>query len=361
MPLEGLEPPTVSLGRNCSSIELQRLAGTSLAGATSGVLASERHVGCHSVVGMFAVAFDRFGPPEVLELKELPEPHAGPGEIRIRVVAAGVSPVDLSIRSGASPSSGSLVLPHIPGVDAAGVVDEVGEGVNDVAIDDEVFGTVAIARLGGATAEYAVLEFWAAKPATMSWSDAGAAGSGIETATRALDALGVREGSVLLVDGAAGGVGSIAVQLAIARGARVIGTGRADSLDFIEALGATAVEYGDGLAERVEALGVGAVDLALDTSGKGSLAELIAITGSPDNVLTIADFSAASLGVRISMGELAGQPHGKHGLAVAAQLSEQGRFRMPVQGEYPFSRASEAHRAAETGARRGKIVLIAGE
>lgn len=307
---------------------------------------------------MFAVTFDRFGTPDVLALRSMPEPHAGPGEIRIRVLAAGVSPVDLSIRSGSSPSSATLSLPHVPGVDAAGLVDQIGDGVTGVAIGDDVFGTVPITKLGGASAEFAVLDFWALKPASMPWTEAGAAGSGIETATRTLDALDVADGSLLLIDGASGGVGSIAVQLAVARGARVIGTGRTESFDFIESLGAIPVEYGDGLAQRVAALGLGQVDRALDASGKGSLPELIAITGSEDAVITIADFSAAQHGVRISMGEMAGQPHGKHGLAIAAELSEAGRFHVPVQAEFLFSRAQEAHAAAESGPRRGKIVLV---
>ncbi len=129
---------------------------------------------------MFATRFERFGPPEVLSVGELPEPHADPGQVRIRVRAAGVSPVDLAIRAGQSRSP--ITLPHIPGVDAAGVVDEAGPGAS---VGDEVFGAVDVARLGGATAEFAVLAFWAPKPPSMPWEQAGAAGTGVETATRA--------------------------------------------------------------------------------------------------------------------------------------------------------------------------------
>lgn len=168
---------------------------------------------------MFAVQFERFGPPEVLTVGRFPEPHAGPGEVRVRVNAAGVAPVDLALRAGRSPSSKRLALPHVPGVDAAGVIDEVGAGVTGYAVDDEVFGAVSVSRLGGASAEFAVLRFWTVKPPSMSWAEAGAAGTGVETATRALDGLDVRVGTTLLIDGAAGGVGSAAVQLALARGA----------------------------------------------------------------------------------------------------------------------------------------------
>ncbi|WIY01408.1 NADP-dependent oxidoreductase [Amycolatopsis mongoliensis] len=293
---------------------------------------------------MFAARFERFGPPGVLSVGELPEPHAGPGEVRVRVRAAGVSPVDLAIRAGKSRSP--VALPHIPGVDAAGVVDEAGPGA---AVGDEVFGTVDLARLGGATAEFAVLAFWAPKPASMPWEQAGAAGSGIETATRALDLLDVRDGMTLLVDGASGGVGSLVVGLALARGARVIGT--AGDLEFVERLGATPVSYGPGLPARVS----GGVDAALDVAGRGSLPELVALTGSPSSVLTLADFSGPAQGVRVSVGALGGEPDGRHGLALAAGLFEEGRFRVPV--EEVFTDAAAAHAAAERGPRRGKLVV----
>jgi NADPH:quinone reductase-like Zn-dependent oxidoreductase len=235
----------------------------------------------------------------------------------------------------------------------------VGEGVTDVAIGDDVFGTVEIARLGGASAEFAVLAFWAYQPATMPTTGAGAGGSSIETATRVLDLLDIRDGMTLLIDGAAGGVGSVAVQLAIARGARVIGTGSPSNQEFLAKLGAIPTTYGAGLPERVRALVDAPVEAALDVAGRGSLAELIDVTGSADAVVTIADFGASALGVRISMGELAGQAGGAHGLAVAATLFEEGRFHIPVEAAFPFERAAEAHALATEGSRRGKIVLTA--
>ncbi|WP_329139746.1 NADP-dependent oxidoreductase [Streptomyces sp. NBC_01476] len=306
---------------------------------------------------MFAAHFDRFGPPEVLGVGPFPEPHAGPGEVRVRVRAAGVSPVDLSLRAGTSPSAGRLALPHVPGVDAAGVVDEVGPEVTGAAVGDEVFGAVDVARLGGASAQFAVLRFWAAKPAAMPWEEAGAAGTSIETATRALDLLDAREGTTLLIDGAAGGVGSVAVQLAVARGLRVIGTGRPESGEFIARLGAVPVTYGEGLPARVRALGAGRVERALDLAGAGGLRELVGITGSAASVVTIADFTGPELGVRLSLGDLGGQPHGRHGLAVAAALFEQGRFRLPLQKVFPLAEAAQAHAFAAHEPRRGKVAL----
>jgi NADPH:quinone reductase-like Zn-dependent oxidoreductase len=278
---------------------------------------------------MFAVQFDRFGPPDVLTIGLSGEPHPGPGEVRIAVATAGIAPVDLALRAGTSPSREQLALPHIPGVDAAGVIDEVGGGVDGFAAGDQVFGSVDIARLGGASAQFAVLAFWAAKPDSLSWTEAGAAGTSIETATQALDALGAGEGATLLIDGAAGGVGSIAVQLAAARGARVIGTGRPGSHPFLAGLGALPVAYGPGLAGRVRDLGP--VDLALDVAGAGSLDDLVALTGDADAVITLADFTGPAHGVRLSLGQFGGEPDGRHGLAVATELSRQGRFRVPVQ------------------------------
>lgn len=298
---------------------------------------------------MYAVRFERFGPPEVLSPGELPEPHAGPGEVRVRVRAAGVSPVDLAIRAGKSRSP--VALPHIPGVDAAGVVDEVGPGVEDVRLGDEVFGAVDVARLGGATAEFAVLAFWAPKPPSMPWAQAGGAASGIETATRALDLLDVHAGTTLLVDGASGGVGSIATLLALARGARVVGTAAPGNQEFVAGLGAIPVPYGPGLPARVPV----PVDAALDVAGAGSLPELVALTGSPSSVVTLADFNGPAHGVRVSVGVLGGQPDGRHGLAAAGAFFEAGRFHVPV--EEVFTDAVAAHVAAERGPRRGKLVV----
>jgi NADPH:quinone reductase-like Zn-dependent oxidoreductase len=298
---------------------------------------------------MFAAQYSAFGPPSVLTTGPYPEPHAARGQVRIRVRAAGVSPVDAAVRAGRTGLP--ITFPHVPGVDAAGVIDE---GPAEL-IGTEVFGSVDVSRLGGASAEFAVLAFWAAKPAAMPWEAAGAAGTSIETATRVLDLLGVQKGMSLVIDGAAGGVGSVTVQLAVARGARVTGTGSAANQSFIAALGATPVVYGAGLPARI-----GTADRAVDVAGAGSLADLITITGSPDSVVTIADFSAAELGVRLSRGDLAGEPDGRHGLAPAAALAGQGRFRVPMRAVFPLVRIAEAHELVTRGPRRGKIAVTVG-
>ncbi|RAO39374.1 NADPH:quinone reductase [Micromonospora saelicesensis] len=306
---------------------------------------------------MFAVQYDRFGGPEVLHLGSTDAPQPRAGQIRIRVQAAGVSPVDVGLRSGRTPMSAQLPLPHIPGVDAAGIVDEIGDDVDGVTLGDHVFGIVELTRLGGASAQFAVLQLWAHKPTAMPWAQAGAAGTSIETATRALDLLDLRPGMTLLVDGAAGGVGSIAVQLAAARGVHVIGTARADNHDLLRQLGTTPVTYGPDLPNRLDALGVTRIDRALDVAGAGSLTELLHLTGDPTAVLTLADFTAPTHGVRLSMGQLAGEPDGRHGLPAAAELVTEGRFRVPIEATFPLAKAADAHHTAEHGSRRGKIVL----
>lgn len=305
---------------------------------------------------MLAVVFDQFGPPDVLHIGEIAEHHAGPGEIRVRVHAAGVSPVDAGVRSGSPLAQQRVVFSHVPGVDVAGTVDEIGAGVTGLTIGADVFGAVDVAKLGGATAQFAVLRFWAAKPASMSWAEAGAAGTSTETATRVLDILALKPGQTLLVDGAAGGVGSILLQLASARGLQLIGTSRPSNFDFLRELHAVPVEYGPGLDSRVRHLGL-TVDGAIDVAGAGSLPELIALTGSPERVVTIADFSASTLGVCLSMGRMGGEAGGEHGLSVAAGLSVQGRFRVPVQQVFAAGDSALAHAAVEAGSRRGKIVI----
>lgn len=308
---------------------------------------------------MIAVQFDHTGDPSVLHLSERERPEPGPHSVLIHVRAAGISPVDLGLRAGATPMATSLPMPHIPGIDAAGVVVAAGEGVTDVQPGDDVFGIVDLAKLGGATAEFAVLTTWAIRPPAFPWEHAAAAGTSVETATRALDLLGVDSRTTILIEGAAGGVGAVAAQLAVARGGRVIGTARAETLEVVSALeGAVAVRAGEFLEHDLRILGIDHVDRALDTSGAGILPELVSLTGSPDRVVTIADFAAAQHGVRLTRGAIAGEADGRHGLAAAADLADRERFHVPLRGTFPYSQAAEAHRTAERHPRWGKVVLV---
>src|SRR3984885_6254072 len=245
---------------------------------------------------MKAARFSRFGGPDVLEIVDLPDPHPGPGQVRIAVRAAGVNASDWKKRKGLMDEE----LPQTMGYEAAGVVDELGDGVADVAVGDRVFGLSAD---GAAQAELAVLSYYAPIPPSLDFAGAAALPAAIETAPRALDQLGVGSGSTLLINGASGSVGSAAVQLAVARGARVIGTASPANHGYLRLLGAEPVAYGDGMAERVRALAPDGVDLALNVVGSGALPVLIDLAGGPQNVIELADIEGAKQhGVRFSNG-----------------------------------------------------------
>jgi NADPH:quinone reductase-like Zn-dependent oxidoreductase len=298
---------------------------------------------------MKAARFQRFGGPEVLEIAELPDPHPGPGEVRIEVRAAGVNASDWKKRRGEMDPE----LPQTLGYEAAGVVDEVGAGVTGVAAGDRVFG---LSAAGAAQAELAVLSHYAPIPPSLDFAEAAALPSTTETAMRALDQLGVDKGDTLLVNGASGSVGGAAVQLAVARGARVIGTASPANQEYLRSLGADPVAYGDGFSDRVRTLVPGGVDLALDVAGSGVLPELIALAGGPGNVLTIADFRGAQEhGVRFSRGD---SGRAVHVLTELGPLIESGRFTLPPIRIFPLADIAEAHRAGEDGHVRGKIVLV---
>ncbi|GAB1819095.1 NADP-dependent oxidoreductase [Herbidospora sp. RD11066] len=313
---------------------------------------------------MRAVEFNEYGPADVVHVTEVPEPHAGPGEIRIAVRASGVVTGDTRIRSGALRDVVPVVFPYRTGFDAAGVVDEIGDGVTGVGIGDEVFGA-ADPRRRGANADFTVLTAWSAKPASWTWEESAGAAGAIETSTRVLDRLGVGAGQTVLVQGAAGGTGAVAVQIAVARGAVVIGTAREHNHDFLRSLGVVPTTYGPGLVERVHALAPDGVDAVFDCAG-GALPDLIAITGDPARVVTIADITAKSHGVHMSHGAVAAEPGGPvgaadpvawHGLAMAVAFAAEGRLRIPVAASFPIEDVVAAHRLAGSRHAPGKIVL----
>jgi NADPH:quinone reductase-like Zn-dependent oxidoreductase len=317
---------------------------------------------------MRAIEFSEYGPPSVVHVSEVPEPHAGVGEVRVAVRASGVSPGEAYLRAGAWREVIPTTFPYRTGFDAAGVVDEVGVGVTGVVVGDEVFGFTTMTTRG-ANADFAVLAAWAPKPAGWSWEEAGGAAGAVETATRVLDLLGVGAGHTVLVQGAAGGTGTVAVQMAVARGAAVIGTASAGNHEFLRGLGARPTTYGPGLVERVRALAPAGVDAVFDCAG-GALPDLITVAGDAARVVTIADFTAAAHGVHMShsapvddTGDTAGlgsaaDPMAVHGLALAVALAEEGRLRVPVAATFPLTEAAAAHELSETRHARGKIVLL---
>jgi NADPH:quinone reductase-like Zn-dependent oxidoreductase len=301
---------------------------------------------------MRAVIFTEYGEPEVLHVADVEEPHPGPGQVRIAVRAEAVNPVDWKARSGAMREVMPVDFPAIDGREASGVVDEVGPDVTDAAVGDEVLGFA----VGGAAAERAILDDFAPKPAALPWEEAAAMPVAVETSVRVFGILGgVREGQTLVIDGAAGGVGFAAVQLARARGARVIGTASERNHDFLRSLGAEPTTYGDGLVERVRALAPDGVDLGFDVAGQGGVADLVTLTGDPGRVVTIADFGAAALGVRVAGGS---DRRAVEALGEATRLYEAGRLQIHVARTFPFAQAAEAHRLSQDGHVRGKLVLL---
>ncbi|NLU81001.1 NADP-dependent oxidoreductase [Micromonospora sp. HNM0581] len=300
---------------------------------------------------MRAARYHDYGPAEVLVIEDIPEPQAGPGEIRIKVAAASVNPIDWKLRSGAFRAAFPVDLPAVPGRDAAGVVDQVGADVSGVTIGDQVFGLGGVL---GASAEYALLTAWAPVPDRWTLEQAAGAGLAVATAGRGLNALGDLSGRTLLVEAAAGGVGSAAVAMARARGATVIGTASVGKHDFLRSLGALPTTYGEGLADRVRALAPGGVDVAFDAAASGSLADLVAITGHPDRVVTIADAARADqLGVRHLYAE-----NDSTVLAEGAALGTRGAYTPHLAATYPLEKIADAHQESERGHTQGKIVLV---
>lgn len=298
---------------------------------------------------MRALRVGAYGGPEQLRVDEVEEPQPGPGEIRIKVIAASINRFDGKVLGGLTSGGKPLTEPVGLGSDAAGVVDQVGDGVDGVRVGDDVFG------LGRQTqAEYAVLTDWTHKPASLDWGVAGSAGTVVETATRGLDLLGVDTGSRVLVDGATGGVGAVAVQIARARGAMVIGTASASNAGYLHEIGALPVTYGDGLRARVEQLGVGRLDAVFDVAGKTPIAELIALVSEPGQVVTIANFGAGEFGARVTEGGEIDKPAA---LAAAARMLEQSQLVIKIQ-TFPLDRAAEAYRQVLSGHTRGKVVLL---
>ncbi|MYS19767.1 NADPH:quinone reductase [Streptomyces sp. DvalAA-14] len=303
-----------------------------------------------------SIAFTEYGSADVLHVQESEVPAPGPGQVRIAVRAAGVNPLDHKVRAGFMQDAFPVEFPHVPGAEASGVIEAVGEGVEGLVVGDEVFGRT----LSGAYAEQAVADAsrLTLKPDTLSWEQAAAIPVAAETSYRVLELLGVRPGETLLIHGAAGGVGTVAVQLAVARGVKVIGTASEGNHRHLRDLGAIPVLYGEGLVERVRAVAPDGVDAALDTSGRPeALAASIELIGGTDRVVEIGNPGpAGEFGVRFSAGgpdEDRSEPAFTEVLALVAS----GRLSLPIHRAYPLTDAAQAQRASEAGHLTGKIVL----
>jgi NADPH:quinone reductase-like Zn-dependent oxidoreductase len=266
------------------------------------------------------------------------------------VRAASVNPIDWKMLTGALSGGQPFTGTGYLGYDAAGVVDEVGHGVTGVSVGDEVFG-----RGQDTQAESAVLGTWAPKPSSIDWAVAAAAGVAGETAERGLRLLGVNAGETIFIDGGAGGVGAVAVQMALARGAKVIASSSEANHDYLREIGAIPVLYGEGVGDRVRAAAGGPVDAVFDVAGKTPAQELVSLVPEPSQVVSIANFAAGQAGARVTGGDADSRP--TEALAEVAELLAQNKLVIKVQ-TFPFDRAAEAYRISQDGHVRGKLVLI---
>jgi NADPH:quinone reductase-like Zn-dependent oxidoreductase len=295
-----------------------------------------------------AVVMTGYGPPEVLKWAAVPLPEPGPGQIRIKVEAAGISPTDLALRAGylkAFPLPPDAVL----GFEAAGTVDAAGPGVIGTSAGDPV--TALLLSLGG-YAEYAVASIWTGKPKSVSWLDAAALPSSAEAAARVLRQLNVKPGETLLLFGGGGSVGVIATQLAVARRIKVISAVGEHDEALARELGATPVRYGPGVAGRVRALG--AVDAVFDAAGTGVLADAVALAGGQGRVITLSDPAAADFGVTLSE---AAPDRAPRALEETMALLADGKLRLRAHTTMPMQQAPEAHRQLESGIVHQRIIL----
>lgn len=307
-----------------------------------------------------AIQYAAFGGPEVLQLVDVPMPDPGPGQVRIAVKVAGVNGIDWKLREG---QLGDQSMPQRPGVELAGIVDATGPDAS-VQVGDEVFGWSASGPThvegwsggfpAGAYADYALAEIVIPKPTELSWTAAASLPVTGETALRGVRKLDVQPREVLLIQGGSGVVGSIAIQLAVARGATVIATTGDSNADYVASLGATPVSYGDGLVERVRHISPH-VDAALDAAGHGGLDDLVTLRGGTERILSLADPAAFEKGFTFDPGG----PEG-HNVDVLDQLADMavaGSIQIRHSRSYPLAEAAQAQKFSATGHAGGKITL----
>jgi NADPH:quinone reductase len=305
-----------------------------------------------------------YGGPEVLRIVDEPTPDPGPGQVRLEVRAAGVNPVDYRVYSGAFGTDPAR-LPIRLGAEAAGVITQAGPDAvgpaGPVAVGDEVIAF----RAPGAYATELVLPAQAVvpKPGTLDWAQASGLMLTGATAWHALTVTGVHADDTVLIHGASGGVGVMAVQLAAGRGASVVATASPARHDFLRGLGATPVAYGPGLADRVRAAAPGGITAALDLIGSDEAMEVsLALVADRGRIVTIA---APAKGLQAGIKVIGGAPGADPGTEIRAaarldlaRLASEGKLKVFVTQTFPLAEAAAAHRAIMTGHSTGKIVLL---
>lgn len=300
--------------------------------------------------------FDHYGDVDVLNVVEVERPVPGPSEALIRVKAAGVNPGEASIRQGLMHERWPATFPSGEGSDLAGVVEELGSDVESFSVGDEVIGWT---DLRGSQAELVVVpvEQLTRKPAGVSWEAAGALFVAGTTAYATIRAVGLSAGDTVVVSGAAGGVGSLVVQLGRLRGAAVIGLAGESNHQWLLEHGAIPVAYGDGVAGRIREVSDGHVDAFIDTFGGGYVALAVEELGvAPQRVDTIIDWAAVDqYGVKAEGTAAAASADV---LAELADLLDRGELEVPIAKTFPLDRVRDAYRELERRHTRGKIVLI---
>ncbi len=302
-----------------------------------------------------AVRYDEFGGIDVLRVDEVQRPAPGSGQVLVRVKAAGINPSEAVIRTGAVSKLFPSTFPSGQGSDLAGVIEEVGAGVGGFAPGDEVIG---FTQRRASQAELVLVEAGdlTPKPEKVSWEVAGGLYVVGVTAWGAVSAVQPREGETVVISGAAGGVGSLAAQLARRTGATVIGLASESNHEWLKAHGVLPVAYGDGVADRIRAAAPDGVDAFIDTHGDGYVELALALGVAADRIDTIADFTAAEkYGVKTDGGTAAGP--GAAVLAELAGLIADGQLEVPIANVYPLAQVREAYAELERRHTRGKIVL----
>lgn len=310
------------------------------------------------------VVASAYGNPEVLSVIDVAVPDPGPGQVRIAVRAAGVNPFDHKTYDGTF-GTDPAKLPMRLGAEAAGVVTAVGAHATGPAGPVEVGDEVIAYRAPGAYAAELVVPASSVvpKPAALSWEQAGGLMVVGVTAAHVLDAIGLRKDESVLIHGAAGGVGLMAVQLAVAGGATVVGTASPGKHDMLRELGAIPIAYGPGLADRVRAAAPEGVHAAADLVGTDEAVDVsVELVADRSRIATIAGFArGAQAGIKL----LGGGPGADPGTEVRAaarlrltEAAEAGRLNVLIAGSYPLNEAAAAHRQVMTGRTSGKIVLV---
>jgi NADPH:quinone reductase-like Zn-dependent oxidoreductase len=300
------------------------------------------------------MAYDAYGSDDALNLRELPDPKVGPGEVRIRVRRAGVNPVDWKVMSGGLDGLMDAVFPVIPGWDVAGIVESVGIDTPEFEVGDEV---VAYARKdvvhGGTFAELVTMSVRgvARKSAALSWDEAGGLPLAGLTALQTLDRLVVSASDTVLVHGGAGGVGALAVQIAKARGARVIATASPANHQFLSDLGATPVAYGEGVVERIREVAPDGVDVVADFVGSVRDVTMAVLAGGGRHA-SIADSSVLETG-----GSWFWVRPSSEGLAELGRIADAGQLHVPVAEVLPLEELAAAFARSREGHVRGKLVI----